>query len=342
MPWTLQRSVAAARASLLAATLSAACGCAGNARGTETSVVAAEPTPAAAEPAPAQAPALPQPTPPPGAAPAEPAAPAALNTVTVKGDFAAPESVLYDIEADLYLVSNVNGSPLMADGNGFISRVSPEGQIIALKWIGGPDSKVRLNAPKGMAISAGVLYVADLDRIRKFDSQSGAPRGEIPVAGSTFVNDVAAGPDGTIYFTDSGLKAGFERSGTDAVYKIHKNQAVALARGKQLNQPNGLMVDAAGVWIVTYGAKELYDVKKGNKARVQALPGGLLDGIIRTSAGQLYVSSWELNQVLTGEPGGGFSKAFDANAPADIGYDVKRNRLLVPLMMENTLQFVQL
>ena len=38
--------------------------------------------------------------------------------------FATPESVLYDAQRDIYLVTNINGSPLAADGNGFISRVN--------------------------------------------------------------------------------------------------------------------------------------------------------------------------------------------------------------------------
>ena len=328
--------------------LSLACAaCAGRAPAAQVQAPATAEEPAQAEtvqPAAAAAqPTSPQPSPPPGAASegsiSRPA------TLVVKDAFAAPESVLYDIEADVYLVSNVNGSPFAADDNGFISRVSPEGHVVTLKWIDGADPKVHLNAPKGMAISAGVLFVADLDRIRKFDSQSGAALGDIPVPGATFINDVTSGPDGIIYFTDSGMRQtakGFDRTGTDAVYKLDKSHPVAIARGKQLNAPNGVMVDAAGVWVVTTSAKELYDVKKGSKARVQQLPSGMLDGIIRTSAGQLYISSWEQNQIFTGEPGGTFTKAFELQSPADIGYDVKRHRLLVPLMLDNSLQFLPL
>src|SRR5690606_30575053 len=53
---------------------------------------------------------------------------------------AAPEAVLYDPEEDVYLVSNVSGDPLAKDGNGFISKVSPEGKIIELKFIDGSSA----------------------------------------------------------------------------------------------------------------------------------------------------------------------------------------------------------
>jgi hypothetical protein len=46
-----------------------------------------------------------------------------------------PESVLHDAVADVYLVSNINGSPLGKDGNGFISRLAPDGSLLELKWI---------------------------------------------------------------------------------------------------------------------------------------------------------------------------------------------------------------
>jgi hypothetical protein len=83
--------------------------------------------------------------------------------------FSAPESVLYDTAADRYLVSNVNGQPLATDDNGFISLLSPSGEVLDLKWIEGGKNGVRLDAPKGMTIADGVLYVADISAVRTFD-----------------------------------------------------------------------------------------------------------------------------------------------------------------------------
>ena len=73
--------------------------------------------------------------------------------VRVQG-FSTPESVLHDDRSDVYLVSNVNGSPTDKDDNGFISRITPEGEIENLKWIDGALGDVTLHAPKGMAIVA--------------------------------------------------------------------------------------------------------------------------------------------------------------------------------------------
>jgi hypothetical protein len=121
--------------------------------------------------------------------------------------FATPESVLHDTGADVYLVSNVNGAPTEKDGNGFISRVSPDGQVLDLKWIDGTAAGVTLNAPKGLAIDGGRLYVADIDCIRIFDESTGAPAGEVCVEGASFLNDVGTARGGGVLFTDSGLDA---------------------------------------------------------------------------------------------------------------------------------------
>ncbi|HUJ14389.1 MAG TPA: hypothetical protein VL284_11425, partial [Thermoanaerobaculia bacterium] len=161
----------------------------------------------------------------------------ALQTLS---GFQTPESVLYDKDDDIYLVSNINGNPTEADDNGFISRVNPDTKQIDLKWIDAAKPDILLNAPKGMAILNGVLYVADLTVVRKFDMKSGATKGEVAIPGSTFLNDVAT--DGTsIYVTDSGMKAGangLEGTGTDAVWKITNDKPVKIASGTDLDRPN--------------------------------------------------------------------------------------------------------
>jgi hypothetical protein len=261
----------------------------------------------------------------------------------VKGAFAQPESVLFDVHADVYLVSNLNGGVSDADDNGFISRVGPDGNVQALKWIDGARDEIELNAPKGMAISGDILYVADLDRIRKFNRHTGAALGAIVVSGATGLNDVSAAADGTLYFTDLGAKADADGeslvpTGQDAVFKLVREQARAVVRGKQLNQPNGILADGNYLWVVTFGSNELYDVKAGTKTKMQKLPGGYLDGIVKANDGRMYVSSLETNQIFVGEPGEEFQVAFDVFGATDIGYDSRRNWLLIPMMQDNTVK----
>jgi len=260
--------------------------------------------------------------------------------------FMTPESVIHDPLTDRYLVSNINGSPLEADDNGFIALVADDGTVLNPKWIDGATDSVTLNAPKGMAVVGDYLYVADLTVLRRFDRRTGAPRGEFPIPGATFLNDVTAAEDGSVYFTDSGLRggaAGFEPSGTDAVYRLTALGTIdTLARGDSLGHPNGIALAGDSVWVVGYGSGELYRVVGGARADVMKLPAGGLDGLV-IAFGDFFVSSWDGEAVFRGRPGGTFAKFLhDLKAPADIGHDLWRNRLLIPLFNDNEIRIVPL
>jgi hypothetical protein len=265
--------------------------------------------------------------------------PAAAVRVTGVG-FATPESVLHDTAADVYLVSNINGAPLEKDDNGFISRVSPDGTVLELKWIDGAKEGVTLSAPKGMAIAGDTLYVTDIDTVRMFDRSTGAPKGEIAVEGATFLNDLAFAPAGGVYMTDSGLKAGasgFEPSGSAAVYHVHADGKVeALLKDASLPGPNGVAFDGERVLVVTFGANELFTIESGAKKVLARLPEGGLDGLVRLPDGRWAVSSWEGQAVYAGPASGPFTAvATGLPAPADIGIDSGRERLLIPKFNDN-------
>lgn len=269
------------------------------------------------------------------------AAPPPAAPVRVSGvGFATPESVLHDTVADVYLVSNINGSPLEKDDNGFVSRVSPDGAVLDLKWIDGAREGVTLSAPKGMAIAGDTLYVTDIDTLRLFDRATGAPKGEIAIEGATFLNDLAFAPAGGVYLTDSGLKAGasgFEPSGSAAVYHVHADGKVEpLLKDASLPGPNGVAFDGERVLVVTFGANELFTIEGGAKKVLASLPKGGLDGLARLPDGRWAVSSWEGQAVYAGAANGPFTEmAGGLPAPADIGVDAGRGRLLVPKFTEN-------
>ncbi len=278
----------------------------------------------------------------PAAAPAEPAKPEAPKPpppppkpepILVQGGLSKPESALHDTTADVYLVSNIVGKSGEKDGKGFISRVSPEGEILALRWIDG------LDAPKGMGIAGDALYVADLDRVRIFDRESGKARGSVKIKGATFLNDIAVDGSGNVFVSDSGLEQYgpyMEPNGKDAVYRLEGKKAVKLIGGKQLGNPDGLLADGAALYVVNKPG-ELYRVEGGSKGAATKLPKGSLDGIVKTEAG-LMISSWDAKAVFLQKDDGFVPATAKINSPADIGYDAKRKRLLIPLLTEKTLR----
>ncbi|HXX67301.1 MAG TPA: hypothetical protein VEK07_08975, partial [Polyangiaceae bacterium] len=235
------------------------------------------------------------------------------------------------------------GKPTEKDINGFISVLSPDGQVTTLKWIEGGQKKVKLDAPKGLALVKGVLYVADITVVRAFDAKTGAQKADIPVPGSTFLNDLTSSPDGKIYVSDSGLKAGangsLEPTGTDAVYVIDKGKVSKVAKNTELGGPNGLLWTDKGIIVVTFGSGEVYRLdEKGKKQDISKPPAGALDGVVALGDA-LLVSSWQASAVYRGKLGGTFEVVLsDQKSPADIGYDTKRGRVLVPHFLEDTVE----
>ena len=293
------------------------------------------PPPAATVPAaaPAAAPAV-------AAEPAKPQLPAAI--VVKDAALKTPESVLYDAEADVYLVSNINGKPTEADDNGTIIKIDHDGKVVDAAFIDGAKKEIKLNAPKGMAIVGETLYVADLDVVRMFDKKTGKAKGEIRVPKSTFLNDVAAAGN-KLYVSDSGLKMGkdgLESTGTDAVFAVDLKAVTAkpVRANKDMLSPNGLLADDDGVIVATYKGAELYRLnKKGEREKVTTLPKGGLDGIVKLNDGTLLVSSWEGQAIYRGRLGGTFEPLLSGlTSPADIGFDSKRNRVLIPSFQTDT------
>ncbi|MGH7500245.1 MAG: SMP-30/gluconolactonase/LRE family protein [Longimicrobiales bacterium] len=257
--------------------------------------------------------------------------------------FMTPESVLMDTVADVYLVSNINGSPGAEDDNGFISRVTPDGAVENLQWIDGASGTFTLNAPKGMAISGDTLFVADITCLRLFDRMSGEFLSERCVDGATFLNDVAVATDGSILVTDTGVRAGvagLEPAGTDAIYRFAREetgQPAALAKDTTLGGPNGIATSAAGILVVTFGSGEvLRFTESGEKTVLLPASNRQYDGVIFLDEERYMFSAWGDSSVYMVGPTGSVQRAITGvEAPADIGYDPRRNRVLIPLFMQN-------
>jgi hypothetical protein len=267
----------------------------------------------------------------PGTIPLTLPVPPALAVIT---NLRAPESVLHDRERDLYYISNINGGMLTVDGNGFISRVDPKTMRVELGWIAHG-----LDAPKGMTVLGDSLYVTDITTVKRFDRTTGAPRGAIRLPGATFLNDLTT--DGRhLYVSDTGIAMGpglqFLETGSDAIWRIDGARAERIASGRDLRHPNGLDFVDGRLRVVTFGGNELYELDGGRRRTVRAFPGEQLDGLVHLADGSPVVTSWEADEIFRAKPRGEVTAVLAAiPSPADIGYDAKRRRLLVPRPLDN-------
>jgi len=260
-----------------------------------------------------------------------------IDLMVANVGFATPESVLHDEAADVYLVSNINGTPTDADDNGFISRLAANGDVLDIKWIDGASADVTLNAPKGMAIVDGTLYVADIDCIRMFDAASGAPRGQECIVGASFLNDVAPAISGGVLFSDTGLDPTFSPSGTDAIYRLDANGVTPVIANPGLGAPNGVLDTRDGTLVVTFMSGEVFRIGPGGSYTVLSGPSQQqLDGVVMLADGRVLMSSWGDSCVYEMSSTGAMSCIIEGvEAPADIGVDRGRNRVLIPLFNAN-------
>lgn len=283
------------------------------------------------------------------ATPAPPPPPTATRVIAVPG-FSSPESVLHDSTQDVYFVSNINGSPTAKDANGFISRVTPEGAVVNLRFIEGGKNGVTLNAPKGMALAGDTLWVADIDAVRAFDARTGAPLDSVSLStlSAVFLNDITATPSGALYITDTGIRfddvGNVLHRGPDRLFRIGPDRVATVAlRGDSLGWPNGIALDPVGkrFIIAQLGGKALLAWKPEDRApSVIATGAGGYDGVV-VAGNRILASSWTDTTVSSYETGKEVRLIAGAGA-ADIGYDAKRNRVLLPVIAANRVEIWQL
>jgi len=262
-------------------------------------------------------------------------------TVVSGVGFSTPESALHDPEADVYFVSNINGDAWERDGNGFISRLSPDGEVLDLKWVEGGRNGVALDAPKGMAIIADTLFVTDIRCLRKFHRITGAPFRALCWDATTSLNDLTPTSRGDLFLSQSGTEAG-----PGALFRLRHTadvpQRLSLADGSildgaHLGGPNGVLSDAGGLLVVTLGTGEVFRVtQRGERLDLQGPSHRSLDGIVSLGPEGYLISSFFESAVLWMRPNGTLHPFLgEVKEPADIGYDAVRDRVLVPLFRED-------
>jgi sugar lactone lactonase YvrE len=272
-----------------------------------------------------------------------------LRRVAMTEGFDTPESVIHDAAQDVWFVSNINGSPTERDGNGYISRLHADGTVDSLRFIAGGRGGVTLHAPKGMAIVGDTLWVSDIDALRAFDRRTGAPVATIEFgARATFLNDVVAGSDGSVYVSDMGARMaeqGAAQGGMEQVFRVGPDRAVTTAvRHDSLPAPNGITWDAeAGrLLIVSMASPVLFAWAPGDTAPGRiGEAGGMNDGVELVN-GMLLLTSWEDSALVAWEDGAERALVQGIGGPADLGVDRGRNRVAVPVLPAGRVEFYQL
>jgi hypothetical protein len=266
-----------------------------------------------------------------------------FSLVTTITGFSTPEAARYDGEQDVWFVSNIEGAPAARDNNGFISRVRPDGTIDSLRFIAGGRGGVTLNAPKGLLLVGDTLWVADLNIVRAFNARTGAPIGNVTVRGATMLNDLARGPDGAVYVTDTGLEFGVEgaQQQPSRIYRVSGMQARQAVQAESLRGPNGIAWDGnrSAFLIGSYLGDSVF-VWAPDDSMPRGLIGGpgQWDGIATLPDGRVLLSSWADSSIYVLEGSTARRVISGVSSPAAIGVDPQRMQVAIPLLMGNTVE----
>ncbi|AEQ53552.1 SMP-30/gluconolactonase/LRE family protein [Pelagibacterium halotolerans] len=110
--------------------------------------------------------------------------------------FQMPESVIYDAANDRIVIGNMVAMGAEAGENGYLSLVSPDGEMVEEQWVTG------LQDPRGMAIVEDQLFVADNMGFHIISLADGSLVETVTMEGAAFPNDVTADQDGNVYISD--------------------------------------------------------------------------------------------------------------------------------------------
>ena len=263
----------------------------------------------------------------------------------------SPESVRYDDDLDVFYISNIDGDPAGRDGRAFIAVVPAETLSVMRVLAEGGRGGVTLNAPKGMALTGDTLWITDIDVVRGLHRRTGAAVVTIDFApqGAVFLNDIAVGPNGALYVTDSNIRIASDGSmtkpGMDRIFRISNRVVSEVARGAAFGTPDGMTwQDTTGVWLLApFASAEVQTWIEGD-----SLPGtlaagpGQYGGIEALRDGRILVSSHADSAVHLITHGEMTTLIANVRGPGDIGYDPKRGVIAVPRVMDNKVDYFQL
>ena len=275
---------------------------------------------------------------------AGPALPAKAHTGgTVRG-FENPESAPWDGATGSFYVSNIGPGPINPLGrepDGYISKVSGEGRLVAAKWVTG------LRSPKGIHRRGDDLVVADVGQVVVIDVAGQKIRQTIDLdaVGAKFPNDVTVDDrNGDVYVSDTAR---------DAIYRIPAgaSQAEVWLESAALENPNGLFLDGDTLMVAGYGRDPDGDGPAGRgPGRVLVVdlatkgvkplgdPLGNLDGIEKLGSDWIVTDNTGFVWRVT--PDGKASEVAKIANAADLGLRRGDRVAAVPTLSDNTVVFL--
>jgi hypothetical protein len=284
---------------------------------------------------------------------------AAADNATQSHSVSLPESVLQDASAGMLYCSSVGGREAKPetitakDGDGFISILLPDGTVNEQKAM--PlAGDLALNAPKGMTMVGGALWVADIDRVVGFDLKTRKELAAIDLAGAevAFANDLLAIDDQRLLVSDTARGKVLVVTPGATGSLVSELEPPLVVEGA-----NGLARGADGTLVITqfsFAGKPMgvSRVAVDWKTLTHEAPGplpfpeGMWDGVAVAKDGTIYASDWKSGAIWALAPKAEAAKQLEADVgfkgPADFCLLADGKTILCPDMVKQQVKVVDL
>jgi hypothetical protein len=223
-----------------------------------------------------------------------------VGSEKVIGGVKFPESVGCDQSAQVLYVSQFGSElkPAQKDGEGFISKLSPEGEVLDERFL--PAEGQTLDKPKGIWIEDGNLWVTDIDKVWKFDLQTKEGK-SVALPGAQFANDPTIVGD-ALYVSDNRGDQLFRVEPADFLGMAEDPAVSVVFSGASVN-PNGVYPGNDGsLLMVGMSAEEpraIYSMPIGGEPQALSEAIGRLDGIHEMANGTLLVTDWVTGSLFS-------------------------------------------
>ncbi len=245
------------------------------------------------------------------------------NAQTV--EYKTPESFLYDENSNSYFVSNINGKPGNKDDNGYIVKLGDGFELIDNYFIDGKSNDYDLNAPKGLTVVDGTLYVTDIDHVRGFSVKDGKHIRDIGIDSASFLNDITHDDEGNLYVSGTN---------TGKIYQIDMDFNVT--EFASIEGPNGVYYETGQdiLYVVTWKGGKVFRIPQGSEPEEIEIDYNFqgLDGLDYYNK-ELYFSDFSGGKIYKYSL---YSESLytlyeDLTSPADMSLDRVNRKILIPL-----------
>ena len=214
-------------------------------------------------------------------------------------------AVVHDPEKDVYFLT---------DGTA-VAKLSSAGKVIKRQFVRG------LSAPQGMTLRGNELWIADGTALRAYDRVTGKPVALIDMKtnGATGLVDVVTADEDALYVSDA----------SNRIFKLDRENQVSIAvENEALRSPRGLAWYNHALVVAQGEGDSLLAWQRGNELSFVGRGAGRWDDLLAMPDGTFFARSRRDGALYMLRNGAW--QQWMTTAPGGIGYDQKRNALLVP------------